>query len=298
MRSSVRNGRRAGWIAVVSALCWAAPAATQQSWSVEEDSAVALLPPSEQDGALVAGTFACAEQKWTLDLSRQGTESAVPDIVGAAQLSIGRESFEARTRVTAEGIEIAVPHEALEPLKAGLRLTVAAADGTETTFSLRGSRRAITAMEERCSPRPLPSENRVVFSPYSSHLKLAERLREEDIRTFRAATSADPKIAAAMTPLDHGSRLLFVEMCGSSWYYGQTGCNIAVFAQEGSADGWQQVLDWEGAAVYLDPENATGDWPDMTILPIKGPGEEQRLSWDGGAYAVMDAMGDTTDAAE
>ncbi|MDN2568571.1 hypothetical protein N1F89_20295 [Aquibium sp. A9E412] len=284
-------GIRAASLVVLLSAAIVAPQAAlpAERWAASEAEAVAVLPQAEAGREGLTARLSCAAQDWTLALSVAPGAPALP-AAGQATLAIDGNRQPARSAAAGGGLDIAVPHAALEPLKAGLRLAVELAPESEplAVFSLRGSRRAITAVEERCTPRVLPGYNRLVFTPYSSYLNLARTLRAEDMRAFRAATNGQPRIAAAMHHAG-AERLLFVELCGSSWYYGETGCSIAAFhatdAQAGDPAAWRVVLESEGGALYLDPAPSGSGLPDIVMMAERGPPETQRWHWSGAAYA-------------
>jgi hypothetical protein len=212
-----------------------------------------------------------------------------------------------------------VPRAAIEPLKDGLRMELfpdgRPADGAGgIVFSLRGSRVAIDAAENRCSPRDMSAYQAVTFTPYSSYINLVKELREDDIRAFAKATASQPELAAAMVELDEGRRLLFTRLCGSSWYYGRSGCNITGFAPDGTGgsngrDGkqtaqdaadaeipagvpsWRVVYDSENVRLYTDPRSAPDGWRDLVTLPVGG-GAGLFWRWNGKRYALVGELDD------
>ena len=283
-------------LAFAIVLC--ATAANAQSWAPAPGEARALLPAPNATGAIAGAELVCDAQIWTLALRRSagGTLNAA----ARAQLTIGTRSFDAERAEPEDGSTLIVPPAALDAMRIGSRLTVEIGDDT-ATFSLSGSLRAIAAAEELCTPRVMPTENSVGLTPYSSYLALAEKLRADDIADFSASTTIRPRTRAGMVELDGGRRLLFAELCGSSWYYGTSGCSLAGFAPQPGGDpeaasGWRQVYETEGVFLYVDPDNDVDGWPDLRAIPLK-EGDEMRWRWTGDGYApaanLLEAQGGT-----
>ncbi len=80
-----------------------------------------------------------------------------------------------------------------------------------------------------------------------------------------------------------------MQLCGSSWYFGDSGCNVAGFAQQGADQEWKQVFDSEGVFLFDDPDHLVSGWPDLTAIPLKSGYDEYRWAWDGAAYALVKA---------
>lgn len=298
--------RRLGYLVLLGGIL-AGPAGTQDRprWQADETEAAAALPLPEGAG-LAGARLSCAEHRWTLALT---TETPVAETRSDATLIVDGKSFASEAIAAGTLISIPVPYGAIEPIALGLRMIVSLAQPPggsvgEVTFSLRGSQDAIAAIEERCSPPDMSAYDEVTFTPYSSYLNLVRELRADDIESFRLATRSEPEIAASMLELGGGRRLLFTRMCGSSWYYGISGCNVTGFAStgpaalaEGSAEHgeeglaveeWQPVYDSEGVKLYRDPAAQTGGWPDLVTLPLRGRGEARRWRWDSGIYVIGD----------
>jgi len=278
----------------------AAPASAQDVWAASEFEASITLPAPEPGSPVRGAVLSCAAQVWTLVLSLD-TDALVAGADGTAVLAVPRETFEAPSKALPAGIEITVPHRALEPIKAATRLSITFEGGTdEIRFPLTGSRRAINAAEGLCTPRVMPLANSVPLTPYSSYLMLARKLRKSDIDDFVLSTTAEPKLRAGMVEIGEGRRLLFVELCGSTWYYGVSGCNLAGYAPVEGEDaaepeGWRPVYETEGVFLYVDPNAATDGWPDLIAIAAKTGDEETRWRWTGGEYAIAetDVVGDT-----
>ena len=283
-------------LAVLCALAApAAPAAAQTNdrWTADETQARAVLPSPRGETQVTAAALSCAAQRWRLDV-----ETAADVAAGDAALTVDGRAFALGRAGDAEGLAFAVPRAAIEPLKAGLRLELALA-GETVSFSLRGSKLAIAAAQERCTSRDMSAYTPVTFTPYSSYLGLGRELRQADIAAFRQSTAAEPQLDVAMAEFDGGRRVLFTRLCGSSWYYGASGCNVTGFAPAGQ--GWDAVYDSENVLLHTDPKLVIDGWPDLVTLPagqkgnmVAGPGLIWR--WDGKAYALKGELPEEEDA--
>ena len=277
------------------------PAAAQSSWTAADFEARITLPAPELGSPVTAATMSCAEQVWTLVLSLQ-TDAVVDGADGTASLAVPRETFEVASKPLPAGIEIVIPNRALEPIRAATRLTIAFAGGDEVRFPLAGSRRAINAAEALCTERVMPLANSIPLTPYSSYMPLARELRRADIADFELSTSSKPRLRAGMVEIGDGKRLLFAELCGSTWYYGVSGCNLSGYApvqgrEADEPEGWRQVYETEGVFLYVDPDTASDGWPDLIAIPAKSDDADLRWMWAGDGYALAEAAASSDSAA-
>lgn len=297
-RRRPRTMRTIGMVTVVAAAVLAqsgdrVAAQAADRWTVGETEAVATLPAARGGSAVAQATLSCAAQRWSLVMAM--TELGGGASEAGAVLAIDGRTFDARAALDGKTITIPVPGSALAPLKDGLRLTISI-DGLvggmlgEVAFALLGSRVAIEAVEDRCSLRDMTGYTPVTFTPYSSYMNLARDLRATDIKAFVAATSSQPDLAVAMSEFDEGRRVLFTRLCGSSWYYGTSGCNITGFAPEG--DAWRIAYDTENVHLFLDPRSRRDGWPDIATLPVRGSGEGRLWRWNGKAYDLVGTLPD------
>lgn len=281
---------------ILAALLVAAePAAAQTVWTAPEGQSYAMLPEPQKGTPVTGGVMLCNQQVWTLSLATEpGAEIEGAD--GTATLIALGQRFTVQSSRGDSSIDLIVPYDALEPMKASSRLQIEfGADNPPVRFSLAGSRRAITAVEQNCSPRQLPTENLIELETASVFLELGRRLRAEDIRDFIISTNQLAELQVAMLELEGDRRLFFVEICGSSWYYGVSGCNISGFARfsagasdpaELDLDGWEPVFESEGVHLYREPGQSNDGWPNLVTIPLK-PGFPDKLwTWTGQRYAV------------
>ena len=288
--------RRAGsclcrWLgAAVLATAWSPYALAADRWEpVDGEATITLADPLQAKG-IAGASLACAEQKWSLRLAL-APDTSVPSGEVAAKLAVGAQVFETRATVENATISVPVAGLAIAPMKTGTRAKITiegAAPVLEAIFPLRGSKVAIETAEPLCSKRDMSEYERIGLTPYSSYLLEAKELRKDEIQLFRQATTAEPVVSAAKSVLPDGRSLLFVELCGSSWYYGASSCNVAAYARLSDTAEWTQVYDAEGADLYLDNRTLVDGWPNLIALPKKGGGDEVLWAWDGEAFAVSD----------
>lgn len=235
-------------------------------------------------------------QRWRLEIV---TDRAPDD--PAASMEVDGRVFALRKLPDTQGLAFGVPRAALGPLGNGLRLKLLLPSGTgvapdEAIFSLRGSKLAIAAVQDRCTPRDMSAYTPVTFTPYSSYIRLGRDLRQDDIDAFRLSTASEPQLDVAMAEFDGGRRVLFTRLCGSSWYYGASGCNITGHAPDGD-DGWKTVYDTENVHLHTDPAALTDGWPDLVTLPARREGGQAAGAgliwrWDGRRYALKGELPD------
>lgn len=273
-----------------STILFSAGAALAQAgdrWAAHEFEARALLPAAQGATKVAGAALACDAQRWRLELT---LADGAPAADGEAVLEVDRRTFELKA-VAGGGLALALPRAAIEPLKEGTRMALDFAGALDeavgdAAFALRGSRLAITSAQDRCSLRDMSAYTPVTFTPFSSYLELARELRKDDIAGFRLSTASEPELAAAMAEFDGAKRVLFTRLCGSSWYYGASGCNVTGFAPDAAGEGWRTVYDSENVHLYTDPRAVTDGWPDIVTLPARTGRPGLVWRWDGKAYAL------------
>ncbi len=265
-------------------------ATASDRWTPVDGEAAALLPDPAAAKGVAGAQLSCAGQKWALWLDLK------PDALlltgqTRATLSVGDQAFAIGATVEPGKVMLPVELAALDPLKSEVSARVVVGGpsaGVEATFSLRGSRLAIEAAAPLCSRPDMSQYETVAFTPYSSHLLEAKELRKGEIELFRTATASEPVVSATKSVMADGRSMLFVQLCGSSWYYGASGCNVAIFARLADTAPWEQVYDAEGADLYLDSRRLVDGWPSIVALPKSGGGEEVLWAWGGDSYAVVE----------
>jgi hypothetical protein len=289
----------------------AALAQPSDRWTADEAVASAALPAPDAGGVLASATLSCAEQRWSLQLDFGDGAAPAAD---TAMMAIGSRAFDLETRLDGSVLTAKVPRQAMGPLQNGSRLEISFGSEQDEPpaslmFSLRGSKVAISSAQERCSLRDMSAYQPVTFTPYSSYINLARELRSADIAAFAQATASQPKLDAAMVELDEGRRVLFTRLCGSSWYYGLSGCNITGFVPEpaassgddagvgdaGNEAAWRAVYDTENVLVHVDLKSLSHGWPDVVTLPTRAQGAGLVWRWDGKSYALKGELPENAD---
>lgn len=291
-RSADRMRRLAG-IGLAAALAICGAAAHAQNWEPAASGSAAILPPPDRASGVVGASFACAGQRWSL-LLRTGEAGAGRMVPGNGRVAIdGGQAFPGEAVRASGTIRLAVPNTAIAPIRAGLRLEIAIegeAGPAEALFSLRGSRRTIEAIEPLCSPREIEGFDIVAMSPTDRAVPAARAVRAAEIEAFKIATQSEPEVSARIETLPEGKALLFVRLCGSSWYFGRTGCNVASYARAMLLDDWRLVYDDEGGTIHLAQSPGADGWPDIVRVPRGGGGEESLWAWNGSDYALREGV--------
>lgn len=263
-------------------------ASAQGGWQEAGSGAVAILPPPLDSTGITGGSLHCAEQRWNFLLRMDSAAGIAGD---EARLTIGGEEFAAKANRTGSGITVSVAPEALEALKAGNRVSITTGSGSEpaqATFPLGGSRKAIEAVAPRCSQVDMSAYDRIAFSETSPGVEPAKTLLAGEIKRFRSATGKSPAVAAMVLELEADRKLLFATLCGSTSYFGESGCSLTGYATENAVAEWKEVYSTDGLLLHIDPKAAKDGWPDLLTLPAIGGTEASRWRWDGGAYAIPD----------
>ncbi len=293
--SSWRKSYAGIGLLLAAAVGMATPSHAQSAWIAAEDQAYAILPDPEPGTAVTGGVMLCSEQVWTLSLATE-PGAVIEGADGAAKLTARGQPFSVSSATGNGSVDLTIPYDALEPMKAGIRLQIDfEGESRPVRFGLAGSRRALTTVGENCTPRQLPTENMVELSAASPYLELGRQLRANDIKDFVVSTNQLPDLRVALLDFEDGRQLFFTEICGSSWYYGVSGCNVAGFARTGGeaaesaeidTDGWDAVFESEGTHLYIEPGKLNDGWPDLIAIPLK-PGFPDKLwTWTGQRYSV------------
>lgn len=278
------------WWAAWLALAVGAPtrASAEPAWQAAAVGAVAILPAPDEKGALIGGALSCAQQRWEFRLRSEPDETRGHQ---EALLTIDDTPFKVAAVRTEAVVAFPVDTELLEPIKAGSRLTISLAGGRKTaaSFPLAGSRAAIETAASRCSPVDMSAYHRVELTAKDPAASVAAGLLSDEARLFRAATGKEPEMAAARLDFDEGRVLLFASLCGSTSYYGVSGCTLAGFVPDGDGN-WRQVYDTEGVLLHTDPRTAHDGWPDLVTVPVSGDAEPSRWSWTGRHYSAAEPI--------
>lgn len=273
-------------VALALALGAARPSLAADRWEEAASGAVAILPAPSQARGITGGSLYCAEQKWAFLLR---TDSATtfnqPVKIGVEGQTLTLHAVE--TRGT---LQVAVPTEILGPLKTGSRMRVAVGDdkppAAEAIFSLRNSSRVIEAIAPRCSPIDMSAYQAVALLETGAASEKARELFADEIKLFRGATGKQPTVAAIQIDRPEGKRLLFGSLCGSTSYYGVSGCTMAGWASTGVGAEWQPVYATDGVRLYLDETRSHDGWPGLATVAMVNGTEVTHWRWADGAYGA------------
>jgi hypothetical protein len=297
---SILGALRCGAAVLVAVVAGAATgAAASDRWEEAGSGAVAILPAPVKSAGVLSASLACAEQRWGLRLR---TDAGKPATSVEATVTVDRRTFAATAVREAVAVQIPVPFDILNPLRAGTRLTVSVsgaegAEPIEASFNLRGSRNVIDAIAPRCSPINMDGFDRVDMVETGEAVTAAEALVADAVKDFRTATSSTPKLSAALVKPAPDRDLLFAMLCGSTWYYGRSGCNLSGFARDTASGDWRHVYSSEGMTLYLDPQVSRAGWPDLRTLALVNGLEPVAWAWNGTVYTVSDATDPAADVA-
>ncbi|MCO5070393.1 MAG: hypothetical protein M9944_04190 [Rhizobiaceae bacterium] len=254
-------------------------------WEEAAGGAVAILPTPVEPKGISGGTLYCVEQKWGF-LFRTDGEVGSPD---ALKIGVEGQSFTLPVEAKSGSLHVLVPTEMLNPLKAGVRMRVSVASEPPlvATFNLRGSKKVIEAITPRCSPIDMSAYQEVSLLEEGPSVDAATDLFGEEIELFRQATKKQPSIAAAQFETDEGRKLLFGSLCGSTYYYGSSGCTLSGWRESGEGD-WQQIYSSEGARIYIDKARMDSGWPGLVTVAMVNGVEAIHWSWRDDVYVAVD----------
>ncbi|GHD18435.1 hypothetical protein ACFOEZ_19005 [Tianweitania populi] len=273
-----------------------APAHAASVWEQAGSGSVAILPqPTKADG-IVGASLSCAEQEWTL-LLRTGADwrnqlrgdVSASSITGAAEVTIGKARFAMPAMRTNGTIALSLPYKALQPISTGTIMFVdisGEAGPAAAQFALSGSKKVLEAIEPLCSPRSMDGYELVALSESDAAVVDARRLMDDDIKAFKLATMSEPRVEAAQKTLADGKAMLFARLCGSSWYFGRSGCNTSAFVRDHAQQDWHAAYENEGSNAYLDLASTGDGWPNIVSVPLKGKPDLSVWRYEGGVYAL------------
>ena len=295
-----RNGRRppaghgtaiaATGLAVLAGLVTATCVAEAAGgWEQAGSGAVAVLPPPIEADAILGASLHCAGQRWQF-LFRTASGAIPEGWQGSATIAAGGEHFEAAARAAGSLLAVLASPKLLGAVKAGSRMEVAAGEGAAAAvFALKDSRATIEAISPRCSPVDMSDYTPVRLSADSSDVAAARILFAEEARLFRAATGKEPVYSTARLDLADGRQLMFTSLCGSTSYYGRSGCGLFGHAAGKNPGEWHLVYNTEGLLLYTDPAGSNGDWPNLVTLQLSGGSAAGYWKWNGAEYERLDA---------
>lgn len=302
----------AAWLAIIltsTSLFTATSVQASQNWEKLDGQAIANLPLATESDLIGSAALACSGQEWKLTILKKedwrdqlrGAETAqeqaheqVRDL-HQAQLRIGKLKENIRIRPDDLFHQIAISKSVLAAMATGSSLQVRLGEGEgaiDGRFSLRGSKLVIDQMRTECSPRRIEGYEVIGFEAAAPEIETARQLLEGDIASFRLATFSEPRLEARMLAVGRDKSLLVARLCGSSWYFGRTGCHVSGFTKERASEAledWKPGFEMEGSILYRDQKSAAEDWPGLLSIKLRDEGEGDLWRWAGGHYQLQDA---------
>lgn len=260
-------------------------------WQEAGSGAVALLPKPQAAKGIAGATLYCIEQRWSFLFRLDGGISAsgtLPTI-----MTIGDDRFQIEAVARRGAMDVEVSFDVLQPLRAAARMGVVIGEGSgrwQANFSLRGSRDTIDAIAPRCSQVDMSAYERILLSPTDAAVPVAATLLGEEAGLFRAWAGTDAQLAAGTVELADGKALLFASLCGSTSYYGLSGCTVAGFARPAAGAEWMLAYNTEGAQIHLDRTTANAGFPNVVSLPMVGSTTPSHWVWTGDAYELREEV--------
>lgn len=268
------------------------PTLAADVWEEGGSGAVAILPEPRLAQGITGGSLFCEEQQWGF-LFRTDAAVAPPENGTGGVITVHGEPHPFAAEVSPGSIHAAVPVSILDGLKSGNSMSVTIGTGKAkfaAVFSLNASRRVIEAIAPRCSQIDMSGYDRIALSEMSLAVISAKPLLEEELKLFRQATGQQPKLAAEFVDVGPGRQLMFASICGSTAYYGASGCNLNGFAMTSDAPEWREVYNTEGMHLFLDPNASNGGWPNLVTLPVVGGTTPTHWVWGGDRYMLRDQV--------
>jgi len=268
------------------------PALAADVWEEGGSGAVAILPEPRYPQGITGGSFFCTEQQWGF-IFRTESGRVLPENGAAGSITVRGEPYPFAAEVSPGSVHAAVPVAMLEGLKSGTSMAVTVGEGDTklaAVFNLNASRRVIEAIAPRCSQIDMDGYESVTLSQMSLAVISAKPLLEEELRLFRQVTGKQPALAAEFIDVGPGRQLMFASICGSTAYYGDSGCNLNGFAMTADAPEWREVYNTEGMHLFLDPNTSNGGWPNLVTLSVVGGTEPTHWVWGGDRYMLRDQL--------
>lgn len=268
-------------------LACASGTASAQSWGYETGRATA---PRAIAGDVSPGfEVVCYQGQWFMYLFGLPTAEGA-----AATILVDDQSFPV-TIVYGDGSDgIELNGTILAALKTGNSVRVSSefpSGAFSSTYTLRGSSRALNAVEAQCAhPTPATAPERFRSTVGESNPQAVALLRgllAERLTRMRQESN-EPNIdvqGASFIELEGGWTFIVADIGYSNYHFGFTQAGTTVYAKSPSG-GWQEVL-WlvSTATVSFDLHQASNGWPDVMLRNTRGVDPPYALwQWDGQQY--------------
>lgn len=271
------------FILVVALTLFAFPVFAQ-SWTHSADRAVA--PPAIAGDTSPGFEIVCFQGEWILYPFGLPTAEGTP-----ASITIDGSTFPVQIIYGNGSDGIALSGAILSALKAGSAVRISSTEPSsrfDSTFALRGSSRALNAVEAGCAPpTPATSAERFASAPQGSTseaITLASSLLQP---VLTDAHAIDPKVgieAANVLNLSNGWQFLITDIGPSVALYGADAVATIIAAKPPPQD-WRIVAQQAGVAVYIDRQSTTNGYPDIWYQSLRGANPPYgQWQWNGSAY--------------
>lgn len=268
-------------------LCSLPLLANAQSWTFNANRATA--PASIGGNRSIGFEIVCTQGEWILYPFGLPTAEGAP-----ASINVDGQVFPVKIIYGNGSDGIMLNGTILKALKSGRRMQVsssAPSSSFSATYTLRGSSRALEAVERNCGYPTSTTAPHQLKGPTGESDPMAERLAEQLLASKleimrREANKPDiDQQGAWFIDLDNGWRFLQVTVGYSNYHYGFSQFGTTVYAQP-PGQFWQQIL-WLSSpvSVQIDTQQETGGWPNILLRNMRGDNQPLNLwSWNGQKY--------------
>lgn len=269
-------------------------ASAAERWQEAAGGAVAIMPKPSETNGIIGGSLYCAEQKWGFQFR---LDPAAASGGGAAVIGLEGQVFKVNATVAPGTLTVGIPYDVIELMKVGTRMRFETGDAVKlrAIFGLAGSGKVLDAIAGRCTPIDMSGFKAVTLSAGGPAVDAATTVFADEIKLFKAAAKQEPTVAATEVPLSDGKRLMFADLCGSTTYYGKSGCTTWGWASGAASEPWKPVYATEGVQIYLDEKSMVDGWPGLASVAKVNGSRPNIWRWSGEAY-VGDQGADAADA--
>jgi len=130
----------------------------------------------------------------------------------------------------------------------------------------------------------------VTLTPDSPAVEPAKKLLDEWADGYRAWSGKQPTYTATVLDVAPDKKLMFASICGSTKYFGASGCSLNGYASDNAGTDWRQVYETEGVLLHTDPKTSNGGWPNLVTLPAVNGTEASHWIWNGSEYELRELL--------
>jgi hypothetical protein len=267
------------------------PGFAADRWVEAGSGAVAILPLPKPAKGIEGASFYCSQQSWAFLFRLAPEARLLPGNFEKARFTVIDQELELDAQIAPRSAKVSVPRGLLLELKEGTSMKVEIGAGEEAvgaTFNLRSSKLVLEAIAPRCSQIDMSAYRSVSLSQTDPAVPQATALLKEEIRLFREFTQKEPVVSTTVLEFPGDKRLLLASLCGSTNYFGDSGCSTTGWAADGADSIWKLAYETEGVLLYTDLGEATDGWPNLVTLPVVGGTEPTHWAWAGDHYQLLE----------